>query len=399
LVCKIQNYAWGSRSFIAKLQGRAVPAPQPEAELWIGAHTGAPAELVQGEARRRLDTVIASNSEAALGSEVAQRFNGELPFLLKLLAAAEPLSLQAHPSAEQARAGFEREEAAQVDPALRNYKDARHKPELIVALTPFVALSGFRPVERTRRLIAELGVQTLSSVTAPLAEEPAEPALRTVFERLMQTDGVERAALVREVRAAAAEQAPRSSDFSREFAWVERLHALYPGDIGVVVALFLNLLELRPFEGLYLPAGNLHAYLDGAGVEIMASSDNVLRGGLTKKAVNIAELMRVLRFAELEVASLSPERIGDEHVYPTPAEEFRLSYIVVRAPLSRSRGRGPELRVVTGGRVRVEGEASALLLEAGGSAFVPASEGALRVEGQGTLFRACVPEATLESRR
>jgi mannose-6-phosphate isomerase len=354
--------------------------------------------LVEGEARRRLDTVIASDSEAALGSEVAQRFNGELPFLLKLLAAAEPLSLQAHPSAEQARAGFQREEAAHVDPALRSYKDARHKPELIVALTPFVALSGFRPVERTRRLIAELGVQALSGVAAPLAEEPAELALRTVFERLMQTGAVERAALVREVRAAAAEQALRSSDFAREFAWVERLHTLYPGDIGVVVALLLNLVELGPFEGLYLPAGNLHAYLDGAGVEIMASSDNVLRGGLTRKAVNIPELLHVLRFGELEVAPLLPKRLGAERVYPTPAEEFRLSYIEVRARLSLSRSRGPELLLVTEGRVRVEGEASALLLEAGSSAFVPASEGALRVEGRGTLFRACVPEATLDAR-
>lgn len=393
LVCKIQNYAWGSRSFIAELQGRSAPSSEPEAELWIGAHAGAPSEVVEGEARQRLDALIARDPNAMLGSDVARRFGAELPFLLKVLAAAEPLSLQAHPSATQAQAGFAREQAANIplNAAERSYKDARHKPELIVALTPFIALSGFRAVERTRRLFDELAVSALSALAAPLAEQPAAAALRAVFERLIQCHGAEREALVRDVRAAAQEKAVRSAEFANELAWVERLHTLYPGDVGVVVALLLNWIELAPFEGLYLPAGNLHAYLDGAGVEIMASSDNVLRGGLTKKAVNVPELLRVLRFQELEVAPLVPVAEADERVYLTPAEEFRLSFVNVKAPLSLTRSNGPELLLVTEGRVRVEAETSALLLEAGSSAFVPASEGALRVEGAGTLFRARVP--------
>ncbi|MFZ5892247.1 MAG: mannose-6-phosphate isomerase, class I [Myxococcota bacterium] len=395
LNCKIQNYAWGSRSFIASLQGRKTPSDKPEAELWIGAHSGAPAEVVEGEGKQRLDELIAQNPKAALGEAVAQRYGGELPFLLKVLAAAQPLSLQAHPNSAQAEAGFAADEAAAIPLSApeRSYKDRRHKPELIVALTPFVALSGFRPVERTHRLFNELGVPALSQLAAPLVETTPERGLEQVFRHLMTAPAAEREALVNATVSAASRARTASRDFATEFTWVERLHALYPGDIGVVSALLLNLIELEPFEGLYLPAGNLHAYLDGAGVEIMAASDNVLRGGLTPKAVNVPELLRVLRFEVLEVVPLRPlNQTNGEQLYRTAASEFRLSYFQVRKPLRIEDRSGPELLLVTEGRVRVQGQSSALLLEAGGTAFVPASEGALSIEGNGLLFRARVAE-------
>ncbi|HET9933169.1 MAG TPA: mannose-6-phosphate isomerase, class I, partial [Polyangiaceae bacterium] len=275
LLCKIQRYAWGSRSFIASLQGRPTPSDEPEAELWVGAHPSAPAEVVEGETQSRLDVLIARAPERALGTDVARRFHDELPFLMKVLAAAEPLSLQAHPSRAQAEQGFAQEQAAgiRLDAPTRSYKDARPKPELIVALTPFVALSGFRPLERTLRLIAELSIPELTGLFGPLhagtglAADGAEARLARVFDRLINSEAAERDSLVRSVRVRAAELAPQSKEFARELRWVERLYTLYPGDIGVVISLLLNHVELAPFQGLYLPPGNLHAYLDGAGVE------------------------------------------------------------------------------------------------------------------------------------
>lgn len=395
LLCKIQSYAWGSRSFIAALQGRPTPSQGPEAELWIGAHPGAPAEVErrEGESRSRLDALINAAPERTLGEEVARRFHGELPFLMKVLAAAEPLSLQAHPNHAQAEAGFAREQAAGIplDAPERSYKDPRHKPELLVALTPFVALCGFRPLARTRQLFAELGLSELSAITALLATEPPEQALRAVFERLITLPSDERPALVRRVRERAAELASKGRDFALEFAWVERLQALYPGDIGIVLALLQNLVELAPGEALYLPAGNLHAYLDGAGVEIMANSDNVLRGGLTKKAINVPELLSILRFEELHVTPLRAAPRESEFVYETPADEFELSYLRVAGSTPLPRSRGPELFLVTEGHLQIQSENASYALAPGHSAFVPACEGALTLVGAGTLFRARVP--------
>jgi len=394
LACKIQNYAWGSRSFLAALQGRSTPTQEPEAELWIGAHPALPAEAVQGDAHHRLDELIARNQNALLGEDVTRRFDGELPFLLKVLAAAEPLSLQAHPSTTQAIAGFAAEEAQGIPlgAAHRSYKDRRHKPELIVALTPFEALTGFRRVERTRELFAELGSPMLSELCSPLTSERPEEALKSVFERLMTAEPAKQAALVHETLAAAARALGGSCHFAREFAWLERLNALYPDDIGVVSSLLLNLVELEPLQALYLPAGNLHAYLDGCGVEIMASSDNVLRGGLTPKAVNVPELLRVLEFRELDVQPLAAVAADPgEHVYPTSAAEFQLSYLDVDGQGLLTNRQGPELLLVSEGHVCVSGKGSPLLLRQGDAAFVPASEGPLTLSEKGRVFRARVP--------
>ncbi|MGC4093944.1 MAG: mannose-6-phosphate isomerase, class I [Polyangiaceae bacterium] len=393
LACKIQNYAWGSRSFIAALQGRATPTELPEAELWIGAHAGAPAEVVEGESRQRLDQLIARKPLELLGADVVRRFDGDLPFLLKVLAAAQPLSLQAHPNSEQARAGFDADEAAHIPLSApqRSYKDCRHKPELIVALTPFVALTGFRRVERTRQLFAELQSARLSPLLAPLAELPPEAALQALFERLMTSPRDVQQALVQSTLEGAAAALARGSEFEAELRWAARLNQLYPGDIGVVSSLLLNLVELAPFEGLYLPAGNLHAYLDGSGVEIMAASDNVLRGGLTPKAVNVPELLRVLRFRELDVEPLRA-KLGEagEHVYSTSAAEFQLSYFTLEQPRTLATSGGPELLLVSEGRARIITESGALLLVSGSAAFVPASIESITLEGEGRVFRARV---------
>lgn len=384
LSCTVMPYAWGSRTAIASLTGRPSPSPGPEAELWMGAHPVAPSFVERDGARSSLRDVVARAPARELGERVFRELGGELPFLLKVLAAAEPLSLQAHPTLEQARAGFDDEERRGVprDAPHRSYKDRSHKPELLCALTPFHALSGFRDVRDTVRLFDGLDVPELAGVLAPLRASPDATGLATTFRALMTMPPEVRVPAVEATLRACARPAEA---FARERALALRLGELYPGDAGVVSALLLELVELAPGDAIHLGAGNLHAYVEGTGVEIMASSDNVLRGGLTKKHVDVPELLRTLDFGAGPATVLRPRHV-DEHeaVYDTPAREFRLSRIVVRGgPVTRAVG-GPEILLVTEGALR----ADALSLPRGASAFVPASTDGYTLSGEGAVFRA-----------
>lgn len=374
----IQAYAWGSTTAIPQLLG--LPETKaPQAELWLGAHPSAPSK-VDG---RSLEALITEAPAAMLGSSVQQRFGDRLPFLLKVLAAAKPLSLQAHPSLAQAKAGFTREEAANVPltASHRNYKDANHKPELICALTPFRALCGFRDAAQTRALLAGLEVPAL----APLLQTLDRKGLAGFFEQVMTLPMQAREPLVKAVVLACG----RTPVPGREAECLNAvaLEQAYPGDVGVIGALLLNLVELKPGEALALGAGNLHAYLEGTGIELMANSDNVLRGGLTPKHVDVPELLRVLDFSNGPARVVTPTA-GPEAVYPTPFPDFRLSRLDVNGSLELQR-LGPDIVLCTAGRVTVNG----LPLERGASAFAPFSDGALTVSGQGTLFRATVNDA------
>jgi len=386
----IQPYAWGSKVALAELRGDASPSPTPEAELWMGAHPLAPSRLA-GSGQSLLEAV-AARPEAYLGGVVSQQYAGKLPFLLKILAAATPLSLQAHPSLAQAAQGFEADEAAGIalDASHRNYKDRNHKPELLCALGEFWALCGFRAVPATLALFEELSVPALERYLSALRRAPQAVGLKQLFSSLMQAPVAERQALARATAEACRDRATQTSRFSQEYGWAVRLAELYPGDVGVVSALLLNLLRLEPGEAIYLPAGNLHAYLGGTGVEIMASSDNVLRGGLTPKHVNVPELLRVLDFEPLSVTPLKPVLQGAEHVYETPAREFRLSYFELDAGAIEVDVTGPEIWLVTSGSAVLASESSgALELGRCRSAFVSPGT-ALRVSGSGRIFRARV---------
>ncbi len=387
----IQSYAWGSRTALAELRGAPSPSPSPEAELWMGAHPLAPSRLLPD--LLGLDRAIASAPAEMLGPTVAAAHDQKLPFLLKLLAAREPLSLQAHPSREQARAGFAAEEAAGValDAPHRSYKDDNHKPELLCALTEFWALYGFRDASHTLELLCELDVPELAAYRRTLGAAPNGGGIAALFSELMLAPAAERQRLAERTTAACRAQAAHGSRYSAELGWGARLGELYPGDVGVLVALMLNLIRLEPGEAIYLPAGNLHAYLGGTGVEVMASSDNVLRGGLTPKHVNVPELLRVLDFTPLAPRALLPRADGAEHVYDASAPEFRLSYFdVTSAPITTT-VRGPEIWLVTSGEVTLVSPSEATLtLDAGRSAFVPFAARELRLRGSGRIFRAAV---------
>ncbi|HEX5747365.1 MAG TPA: mannose-6-phosphate isomerase, class I [Archangium sp.] len=388
----IQPYAWGSRTAIAELLGQPSPSAACQAELWMGAHPGAPSRVNRPTGGVTLLEAIRSSPERELGEQVTRRFGAELPFLLKVLAAETPLSLQTHPSLVQAREGFARENALGVPVGAphRNYKDANHKPELICALTPFDALCGFRSADETLALFDSLGVAALEPLLAPLRASPDAKGVARMFEALMTLPREQRWPLVDAVVSACAAHEGKGGRFAEELRWALRLGELYAGDPGVIGALMLNLVRLRPGEAIYLSAGNLHAYLRGVGVEIMANSDNVLRGGCTPKHVDVPELLRVLDF-RCGPIGLVPAATTDgvEFVYPTPTDEFRLSRFQLRPGVSaQPRRRGPEILLCTEGSARLSAGGQTLALPRGASVFVSAAEGAYTLEGEGVVYRA-----------
>jgi mannose-6-phosphate isomerase len=388
----IQPYAWGSRTAIAELRGDPIPSAGPQAELWMGAHPLAPSRIVRGGRPSSLADVVARGPEAELGARAVAQHGPQLPFLLKVLAADQPLSLQAHPDERQAREGFDREEAAGIPrhSVRRSYRDPSPKPELLCALTPFEALCGFRPAAEVAAILDALGAPELAPVQERLSSAGGAEPLRQAFTFLSDLPRDRAGQLTAAIGAAAARAG--AGPFEDVFAWIGRLAALYPGDPGVVIALLLRLVRLTPGEALFLPAGSLHTYLRGVGVEIMASSDNVLRGGLTPKHVDVPELLRTLRFEDGPVPVVRPRRGSPgERIYPTPARQFELSRIEPPEGGFETLVWGPEILLCTEGEIRAADTAGVLALRRGASAFVPASTGGYRLEGPGVAFRAALP--------
>jgi mannose-6-phosphate isomerase len=378
----VRPYAWGSTTAIPELLGVA-PTGEPQAEMWMGAHPGAPS----GTDRGTLSELIDADPVRELGTTTVEKFGPRLPFLLKILAAGAPLSLQVHPDLAQAREGYDAEERAgiPIDAPNRNYKDANHKPELLCALTPFDGLCGFREPTEAADLLAGLDVDPLKPYVDLLHAHPEEAALREVLTAVLSADPQEIAATVTE-SAAACER------LGGDYAPFAVLAHHFPGDPGVIAAMLLNHVQLQPGEALFLGAGVPHAYLNGLGVEIMANSDNVLRCGLTPKHVDVPELLRVVRFEATDPGVLRPEASpAGEELYDTPTDEFRLSRYVL-APGAEPRdltAHTPQILLCTAGGVTV-GE---LALKPGQSAFVPAGEKAEisgTGGGAGTVFRATV---------
>jgi len=384
----IRSYAWGSHTVLAELMGRPTPSGRPEAELWLGAHPADPARLDdEGSGASLLDT-ISADPQKQLGETNAARFRGRLPFLLKVLAADEPLSLQAHPNMVQAREGFERENADNVplDSPVRNYRDDNHKPELVVALTRFEALAGFRDVPRTVELLRALGVTELDVCSAQLVALANSSGVRALFTRWITKDGYS-ATLIGDLVQACRRYLSTHRDgvvgeFAAEAQTALELGTQYPNDPGVLISLLLNRITLEPGEALYLAAGNLHAYLRGAAVEIMANSDNVLRGGLTPKHVDVSELRQVLDFRPGPLPIVLPESNGTDcrFVYRTPASEFELTRVqldrdgVGDASTSTLGSGGPQIVLCTAGSVIASSHVTSFELGTGESIWLPASD-------------------------
>lgn len=378
----VRHYPWGSRTVIPELLGLAAPAAEPYAELWMGAHPDAPSRLTDGTP---LDAAIAAAPDELLGRRVRERFGTRLPFLMKVLAAETPLSLQAHPTRAQAEAGFAAEEAAGIphDDPTRTFKDRFHKPEVLLAITPVEALCGFRPVEESLHCLAKLQLAELKPTIAALARG----GLRTAIPQLLALSTKRRESLVSAVaEKAAGYVAAHDPEFINTYRWAAQLAGTYPGDPGVVISLMCNHLRLAPGEAVYLPAGNLHAYLCGAGIEVMASSDNVLRGGLTNKHVDLAALIEVLDFTDGKVPVLHPVLGPGGLRYPVPVDDFDLTRVELGADPGVLTTAGPQLLLCAQGTAVLGSADGELVLEKGQSAFVPAAA-PLSVRGPALLYR------------
>lgn len=390
----VRDYAWGSKSAISDLLGLKASGA-PEAEMWIGAHPSAPSQATVSGGRVALDELIATAPESLLGTETNATY-GQLPFLAKLLAAGKPLSVQVHPTPDQAAAGFAAEDAAGVprDAFHRNYRDAQHKPEMIFALTDFVALSGFRPASESAGFFTTLAGALNGSEAATaghVATLLLTRGLRAAFGYLLEAG-----APVVELAVAAPARVATDPELAAEPALAEliSLATHYPGDPGVVVSLLLNLVQLAPGEAIYLGAGNVHAYLRGLGVEVMANSDNVLRGGLTSKHIDVPELMATVDFSPLGVPRLLAGRteLGQE-IYTPPFAEFALQRIEIPATADDASmsdtdvpvlQNGPVLVICVAGELLLDSPFSDVKLQRGDSVFIGAEESPVMARRSGS---------------
>ncbi len=444
----IQNYAWGSHHTIAELLGRPSPTPHPQAELWIGAHPRGRSIAIAEVGEVTLDQLVSSGATAVLGQRAARTFKRRLPFLLKVLAVEKPLSLQAHPDRRQAKAGFRREKEAGIalDAPRRNYRDKNHKPELVHALSPFEALYGFRPAEEALAGLEDLAVPGLApwidflhgALQASAQEGAVEEATGRLFLALIRTSRAEQSDLVAAVQEAVAERlkdfdlptAPPSpsgeaaalptaaepngsddgevqsevqssetptpapqSNAPAELLWLDRLARSAPHDAGALAPLLLHYVRLEPGEALFTEARVLHAYLSGTAIELQASSDNVLRGGLTEKHIDTEELARVL-----DLTPRPPEihrgeaRGSNETVFEVPVRDFELSRIDLDAAAAwqSEEQRAVEILLCTEGNATLVAGEKSLSLRTGQSVLVAAAGPTYTLEGEGCFFRATV---------
>ncbi|MFE9637279.1 mannose-6-phosphate isomerase, class I [Streptomyces sp. NPDC006463] len=394
LTTTIRPYAWGSTTALAELMG-IPPAGEPQAELWLGAHPAAPSRVDRGHGPVALDKLLAASPTAELGPDLARRFGPRLPFLLKVLAVDTPLSVQVHPDLAQAAVGFARENALGIplDAPHRTYRDDQHKPEMIVALTRFQALCGFRSPGRCADLLELLGVPDLGPYAAALRARPGDAALREVFSAFLTAPTGLLTAVTEAVRRACAVAGPYGTDLAA-YAAITYAH---PDDPGLLPALMLNHVELEPGQALFLGAGIAHAYLSGLGVEIMASSDNVLRCGLTSKHVDAAELLEIVRFTALPVRAIAArwDAATGEHVYPAPVDDFRLSrFDLVRTDAPRTlTADAPQIVLCVRGEATIASGERSVGLGPGRAVYAPAGD-TLRLSGEGTVFRATSPVRT-----
>ncbi|MBA2954542.1 mannose-6-phosphate isomerase, class I [Nocardioides sp. MAH-18] len=406
LDCAIREYAWGSTTHIPKFLGRA-PNGNPQAELWIGAHDGDPSRLPDG---RCLNDAIRAEADSMVGERVQTVFGPRLPFLMKALSAAEPLSLQVHPTTQRARIGYDAEEAAgiPVGSPTRSYQDRHHKPELIYAITRFEGMAGFRDIEISARILRMLDVPWADDIAWRLEDGPAFQALRSVVTDMLAMEGPELDKLLAELKLAAVRAEERGhredirtgrrlrdrTDVAREatrvFAQTASLVDRYPHDPGVLVTLLLNHVVLAPGEAMFLDAGVIHAYTSGFGVEIMASSDNVLRAGLTPKHVDVPELLQVTNFTPMPPPLWEPTIRGEVAHFDPPATEFSLW--VGPPPIGGPAIDGPRIVLVLEGEVRVETATESQDLRQGQALFIAHADGQASISGSGRVAIGSVPD-------
>ena len=388
-----QSYDWGSTTAIPEMLGLE-PDGAPWAEQWYGAHPAGPTRLADG---RTLAALLASDPDRFLGEDVVRRFGPQLPFLLKVIAPDRALSLQVHPSLDQAVRGFERENTAGLAPdsPVRNFKDPNHKPEMVLALTRFEAVAGFRAPRRAAEVLGGLDSPLARRMRRTLRLNPTRFGIRQAFTELVSTDTRPQAAEMAELVAEISRRLAEGRSPSRRVdANVVEMARAFPHDPGIAAALLLNPVTLRRGEALFVPAGSVHAYISGLGVEVMASSDNVLRAGLTTKHVDVPAMLACVDYVAAPPVRPAPEYLSRAtRAYYAPVDDFELLVTTVvprdgRVPVP---GRGPRILLGLEGTTTVTTSAGGTELSRGRALFVGADERALAVEGEGSLVQADVP--------
>ncbi|MBD2786262.1 mannose-6-phosphate isomerase [Xenorhabdus sp. DI] len=380
----IQHYDWGSKTALTDIYGIENPDNQPMAELWMGAHPKCSSLVTDPQTGETtaLNTLIDQEPEKYLGKKVAQQFQ-RLPFLFKVLCAAQPLSIQVHPDKTSAELGFAKEnvQGVPLDSAKRNYKDDNHKPELVYALTPFKAMNAFRPLSEIAQLLdyvsaAHPDIQTF-------LQHPTEQNLSFLFSQLLNMQGEQKH------RALAVLKSALNSHQGEPWDTIKKMTSFYPDDNGLFTPLLLNVVELEPGQAMFLYARTPHAYLDGVALEVMANSDNVLRAGLTSKHIDIPELMANLDFMPKAADTLLtvPKQEKDALNYPVPVNDFSFSvYAVSEQPISLENDSASVLFCVEGQAV-ISTDKQQLRLRSGESIFLSAIEKAVNVYGNGKIAK------------
>ncbi|XNS85176.1 mannose-6-phosphate isomerase, class I [Vibrio cyclitrophicus] len=384
----IQNYAWGSTDSLSTLFGIDNPNNEPQAELWMGAHPNGCSRLEALDIS--LSDYLNEHRESALGQYTVDRY-GQLPYLFKVLAARTPLSIQVHPNKRNSELGFERESQLGIElfAGNRNYKDPNHKPELVYAITFYRAMNGFRPVADIIALFEEVSINALSDDVVALKKAQDAKGLKNFFTALLKLSGSKQKQALAELEQCCAltslsASAKQALQYSQEFA------EHYPGDNGLLAPLFLNIVELKPGQAMFLHAETPHAYVQGTALEIMASSDNVLRAGLTPKHIDVEELVANTRFESTAPNDLllTPVELEARHQFPVPVDDFKFDVVEVTGFEQKLHVRSAEILFCIEGVANIMSGSKLITLKPGDSIFVPNSATEYQYEGKGRIARA-----------
>ncbi|WP_428794053.1 mannose-6-phosphate isomerase, class I [Vibrio nomapromontoriensis] len=382
----INTYSWGSYTSIEEIFGIKNQDNQPQAELWMGAHPNGCSKVKTEDGTVFLSDFISDDATNILSPETEQTY-GELPFLFKVLAAEHPLSIQVHPNKRDAEIGFKKEEKADIPltAAYRNYKDSNHKPELIYALTPFKAMNGFRRLDEISSLLSLIDSVVVNGLLKKCSGGTESAFLKSVFTGLLSLEGKDRVAAITSLTKYAKAHSTLSP-----FDLITKLVAQYPSDIGIFSPLLLNVITLEPGEAMYLDARTPHAYIGGTGLEIMASSDNVLRAGLTSKYIDIEELVKCTDFVSknLNTLILQPTFKHGEMVYPVPVLDFKFSILLTSENREIHVASAEILLALDHDMIITKGEESAITITKGSSVFIPAYVNRYTVSSVGRIARA-----------
>ena len=383
LINSVQNYAWGSHTALTELYGIANPNNLPMAELWMGAHPKSSSQILDaGGTPRSLREIIDGDKARLLGSKVAERF-GELPFLFKVLCADQPLSIQVHPNKQASEIGFAKENAAGIplDAAERNYKDPNHKPELVFALTPFLAMNAFREFAEIVTLLQP--VADAHPAIGDFLSSPNAERLSQLFASLLNMQGDEKS------HALSVLQSALDAEQGEPWQTIRLIAEFYPDDSGLFSPLLLNVVKLNPGDAMFLFAETPHAYLQGVALEVMANSDNVLRAGLTPKYIDIPELVANVKFVAKPAAELltQPEQHGAELDFPIPVDDFAFSLHALSAKESTIAQQSAAIVFCVEGEAVIRKDEQRLTLKPGESAFIACDESPVQVSGTGRLAR------------